>query len=107
MREQDLVLDKVTALGEAKGWTVVNNGEYANTGVLRLLDDNLDPAYTLRYSFQSTYYSLKLMVGKGYRNYTAERAKAEGKLIFDASTIGHYTTSQIIDMFKEGIRFNK
>lgn len=53
---QDLILDRITELVEAQGFTVTNDRQFANTGVLRSLDRlTLTQVASVPYNFQTGY----------------------------------------------------
>lgn len=57
---QDMVLNRVKSVIEDAGLSAVHDRDWANTGVVRAIDDSFNVQFALSYSFQSGYCGLTL-----------------------------------------------
>lgn len=63
MKLQALVIDKLITAIENGGGIATIEKDYANTGYVMALDDNLDIEWSIRFDFQTTYFTLELYHG--------------------------------------------
>lgn len=65
MKTQELILRRITDIGEAQGYVVTNDSDYANTGWLTFLDKKtLNAVASMSYQFDVKNYRVEIFNGK-------------------------------------------
>ena len=88
MKLQQLVIDKLTGIIEDAGLTATVEKDYSNTGYILALNDKLDTQWSIRFDFQTTYFTLELFDGSTVRSVLPT---------VRASTINGASNSSVID----------
>ncbi len=86
MKLQQLVTEQLINAIEDGGNTATVEKDYANTGYILSLNDDLDTEWAIRFDFQTTYFSLELYKGSPQFKATTHRG----------STINGAMTSEVI-----------
>ncbi len=94
MKLQQLVTTKLTSIIEAEDWTATVEKDYANTGYILALDAELDILWSIRFDFQTTYFTLELYEGSTVR-FVDTKVRA--------STINGASNSSVIDKIADGM----
>ncbi len=95
MKLQQLVTTKLTSIIEAEDWTATVEKDYANTGYILALDAELDVLFSIRFDFQTTYFTLELFVGSAATRTDSAEVRA--------STINGASNSSVIDKIADGM----
>ncbi len=74
MKIQQLVIERLTNAIEDGGGTATVETDWANTGYVMALNEDLDIEWAIRYDFQTTYFSLKLYKGSPQAQVITARA---------------------------------